>query len=104
MLDVDGKGKLGALGLALLALTRKLEADSTPEDREHALRIGRQIVAMQQPDGAFDSYLPIRGDEKAGSVSLYYPGEAMLGLARAANWASARRRGFAKRPTGAPTT
>ena len=84
VLDKDGKGKLGAFGLALLALSRKLEIASEPIDRERALRIGRQIVAMQQPDGSFLSYLPIRGDEPTGSVSLYYPGEAMLGLARVA--------------------
>jgi hypothetical protein len=84
VLDKDGKAKLGAFGLALLALSRKLEIAPEPADRERALQLGRQVVAMQQPDGAFDSYLPIRGDEPTGSVSLYYPGEAMLGLARVA--------------------
>ena len=84
VLDKDGKGKLGALGLALLALTRKLDADPRDHDREHALALARQIVAMQHPDGSFESYLPIKGTEPRGSVSLYYPGEAMLGLARLA--------------------
>jgi hypothetical protein len=84
VLDKDGKGKLGAAGLALLALSRKLELAPEAADREAALGIGRQIMAMQQPDGAFDSYLPILGTEAQGSVSLYYPGEAMLGLARVA--------------------
>ena len=84
VLDKDGKAKLGAFGLALLAVSRKLDAAPEPADRDRALQLGRQIVAMQQPDGSFDSYLPIRGDEPAGSVSLYYPGEAMLGLARVA--------------------
>jgi hypothetical protein len=84
LLDKDGKAKLGAFGLALLAISRKLEAAPEAADRERALQLGRQIVAMQQPDGSFDSYLSIRGDEPDGSVSLYYPGEAMLGLARVA--------------------
>jgi hypothetical protein len=84
VLDKDGKAKLGAFGLALLAVSRKLEAAPEPVDRDRALQLGRQIVAMQQPDGSFDSYLSIRGDEPDGSVSLYYPGEAMLGLARVA--------------------
>lgn len=84
VLDKDGKAKLGAFGLALLALSRKLEVAPEPTDRERALQLGRQIVAMQQPDGSFESYLRIRGDEPTGSVSLYYPGEAMLGLARIA--------------------
>ncbi len=82
VLDRDGKGKLGALGLALVALSRKLEHAPEPADREHALALGRQIVAMQHPDGSFESYLRVRGDEPTGSTSLYYPGEAMLGLAR----------------------
>jgi len=57
---------------------------------------------MQHPDGSFESYLRLRGDERVGGVSLYYPGEAMLGLARAATWASTR--GSARRPTTAPTS
>ena len=84
VLDRDGKAKLGALGLALLALTRRLAAEADHTDREHALTLARQIVAMQHPDGSFESYLPIKGTEPKGSVSLYYPGEAMLGLARLA--------------------
>ncbi len=84
VLDKDGKGKLGALGLALLALSRKLELAPEQADRDAALQIGRQIVAMQNPDGSYDSYLQVLGTEAEGSVSLYYPGEAMLGLARVA--------------------
>ena len=71
-----------ALGLALLALTRKLEAAPADSDRERAAALARQITTLQHPDGSFESYLRIRGDEPHGSVSLYYPGEAMLGLAR----------------------
>ena len=82
VLDKDRKGKLGALGLGLLALSRKLEAAPAESDRDDARAIARQILAMQHPDGSFESYLPIRGNERRGSVSLYYPGEAMLGLAR----------------------
>jgi hypothetical protein len=84
VLDQDGKAKLGSFGLSLLALSRKIELAPQPGDREIAVRIARQIVAMQQPDGAFDSYLRLKGNEPSGSVSLYYPGEAMLGLARLA--------------------
>jgi hypothetical protein len=84
VLDSDGKAKLGAFGLALLALSHKIELAPEPADRELAFQIGRQIVALQQPDGSFASYLRIRGNEPTGSVSLYYPGEAMLGLARVA--------------------
>ncbi|MCC7367536.1 MAG: hypothetical protein IT306_03885 [Chloroflexi bacterium] len=84
VLDTDGKGKLGALGLGLLALTRRLDLGLDGKEAAHALGIARQIVRMQLPDGTFESYLQIKGTEKRGSVSLYYPGEAMLGLARLA--------------------
>ncbi|MGE3270454.1 MAG: hypothetical protein AB7P40_17000, partial [Chloroflexota bacterium] len=85
VVDRDGKGKLGAMGLALVALTRWLEL--APDDatgRADALALARQLVAMQNADGSFESYLRIKGTEPYGSVSLYYPGEAMLALARLA--------------------
>jgi len=94
VLDKDGKGKLGAAGLALLALSRKLELAPEPSDRDAALQIGRQIVAMQNPDGSYDSYLRVRGNEPEGSVSLYYPGEAMLGLVRVARLGIGAGEGF----------
>ncbi|MFN8637074.1 MAG: hypothetical protein U0893_24770 [Chloroflexota bacterium] len=85
VLDKDGKAKLGAFGLALLAMTHKLDLAPQDGDREMATQIARQIVALQKPDGSFDSYLRLRGDEPTGNVSLYYPGEAMLALARLAH-------------------
>ncbi|HXG65068.1 MAG TPA: hypothetical protein VNO70_08160 [Blastocatellia bacterium] len=80
VLDNDGKAKLGANGLALLALARQMELDPQSADHEGARRLTNLILAMQRKDGAFDSYYPVRGDEPKGSVSLYYPGEAILGL------------------------
>ena len=82
VLDNDGKAKLGANGLALLALDRQQELDPHGSDRAGAERLANQIVNMQGKDGSFASYHPIRGDEPDGSVSLYYPGEAILGLVR----------------------
>lgn len=80
VLDNDGKAKLGANGLALLALARQIELDPSSADRTAATQLANQIVAMQQPDGSFISYHPIIGDEPEGDVSIYYPGEAILGL------------------------
>jgi hypothetical protein len=80
VLDNDGKAKLGANGLGLLALTRQAELDPRSADRSNAKRLANMIVAMQNQDGSFESYYPLRGDDPAGSVSLYYPGEAILGL------------------------
>jgi hypothetical protein len=80
VLDFDGKAKLGAGGLALLALTKQLELDSKSTSGIDARRLANMIMAQQHKDGSFQSYHPLRGDEPEGSVSLYYPGEAILGL------------------------
>ncbi|HEX8183178.1 MAG TPA: hypothetical protein VF747_00455 [Blastocatellia bacterium] len=80
VLDNDGKAKLGANGLALLALARQAELDPKSADRENAAKLANLIILMQRKDGSFESYYRIRGDEAHGSVSLYYPGEAILGL------------------------
>lgn len=80
ILDFDGKAKLGANGLALLALTIQLELDSKSANRLDADRLANMIIAQQHKDGSFQSYHPVRGDEPEGNVSLYYPGEAILGL------------------------
>jgi hypothetical protein len=80
VLDNDGKAKLGANGLALVALTKQMELDPKSSDRESAAQLAGLILAMQRKDGSFDSYYAIRGDEPREGVSLYYPGEAILGL------------------------
>jgi hypothetical protein len=80
VLDNDGKAKLGANGLALIAMTRQIELDSKSADRESAVKLANLIILMQRKDGSFESYYRVRGDEPQGSVSLYYPGEAILGL------------------------
>ncbi|HJQ70822.1 MAG TPA: hypothetical protein VKA70_17740 [Blastocatellia bacterium] len=80
VIDNDGKAKLGAVGLALLALARQVEIDPGSADRESANKLAKMILIMQRADGSFISYYPVRGGEPAGSVSLYYPGEAILGL------------------------
>jgi hypothetical protein len=80
VLDNDGKAKLGANGLALLAMSRQIQFDPNSGDRNAALQLANQILAMQEPEGSFISYYRILGDEPEGSTSLYYPGEAILGL------------------------
>jgi uncharacterized protein YyaL (SSP411 family) len=80
VLDFDGKAKLGANGLALYVLARQLELDARNGDRKSAARLASHIRMMQHKDGSFASYYRLRGHEPQGSVSLYYPGEAILGL------------------------
>jgi hypothetical protein len=80
VLDNDGKAKLGANGLALLALCRQAELDPDAADIKGARQLANLVVALQRKNGAYDSYYQLRGDEPRGNVSLYYPGEAILGL------------------------
>lgn len=79
VLDYDGKAKLGASGLALLALSRQLELAPASADSSAALQLANHVLVMQEPDGSFLSYHRLTGDEPDRD-SLYYPGEAMFGL------------------------
>jgi hypothetical protein len=73
--------KLGGTGLGLVALLsiEKISPGFTPLPKLQAL--GRSIVYMQKEDGSFSSkYIPSMGGLQHGWQSLYYPGEAALGL------------------------
>jgi hypothetical protein len=82
VLDYDGKAKLGANGLALFALTRQIELDPKDGNRRSAEGLAKLILALQRKDGSFEMRYKLRADEQVLSESLYYPGEAMLGLIR----------------------
>lgn len=82
VLDFDGKAKLGANGLALVALTKQIELDPQSGDRASARRLANLILSMQRKDGSFQTRLLLRSTDEEGNESLYYPGEAMLGLVR----------------------
>lgn len=82
VLDYDGKAKLGANGLALAALTRQIELDPRNGNRKGAEGLAKLILALQRKDGSFEMRYKLRGNEQVLSESLYYPGEAMLGLIR----------------------
>ena len=73
--------KLGGAGLGLLALAedRRAGGETTLEQMQ---ALGRFVLFMQREDGGFHSrYLPDTGYDTE-FVSLYYPGEAILGLLR----------------------
>ena len=73
--------KLGGAGLGLVALTalERIKPGSVPSEQQTGL--ARFILAMQKPDGSFYSkYIPDQGGPNDKWVSLYYPGEAALGL------------------------
>lgn len=70
--------KLGASGLGILALF----AEEAPKENAvtAARRIGVFILSMQRPDGSFVSRTIAGKTDEDDFDSLYYPGEAMLGL------------------------
>jgi hypothetical protein len=79
VLDFDNKAKLGANGLTLVAMARQLELDPGSASLDEARQLASMIILLQRTDGAFQSY-HLDGGELAGDTSLYYPGEAILGL------------------------
>lgn len=75
------EAKLGGTGLGLvgLLLAERIAPGLTPIDACRAL--GRFLLRMQRQDGSFVSlYVPAAGGPCSDWVSLYYPGEAALGL------------------------
>ncbi len=82
VLDYDGKAKLGASGLALAALARQIQLDRRFTDRRSAMRLANLIIAMQRKDGSFEMRHRLQSDDEQAFESLYYPGEALLGLIR----------------------
>jgi uncharacterized protein YyaL (SSP411 family) len=82
VLDYDGKAKLGANGLALVALTKLLALDPKSNPRAKSQRLANLILMLQRKDGSFHTRYRLRPNDPPGIASLYYPGEAILGLAR----------------------
>ena len=73
--------KLGGAGLGLVAMTalNRILPDAVPLDDLRGL--GRFILAMQKPNGElYSKFTPSKGGPQDDWVSLFYPGEAALGL------------------------
>jgi hypothetical protein len=72
--------KLGGAGLGLVALTAVESISPGTVPLEELRGLGQFILFMQTPEGRFYSkYFPGKGYETKW-ISLYYPGEACLGL------------------------
>ncbi len=81
--DDDGKptAKLGGAGLALIALVSLNEILPGTTDLDYMRQLGSFIRYMQHDDGSFTCrYKPHKGGKDDSWTSLYYPGEAALGL------------------------
>ncbi len=88
--------KLGGQGLGLVALTAAARLDDDAVARAELRAVGRCLLWMQRDNGSFRSKY-IGGLGFSRWVSLYYPGEAALGLIRLggltgeARWTAAAR-------------
>lgn len=76
----DSKTKLGANGLALVVLVDEMKASKKQDNLNLAKGLAEMILLMQKKDGSFGTSYYVAGDGPEEPDSLYYPGEAMLGL------------------------
>ncbi len=74
--------QLGASGLGLVALTEARDAGATSVPLPELQAIGRFVLALQGPDGRFTHRYRRSSGPLGPWESLYYPGEAALGLIR----------------------
>jgi hypothetical protein len=84
---LDGGGrrkraKLGGAGLGLLAHVEMEKARPGSTDYEAMFGLARHIDRMQHEDGSFESFYDWDGKERTTRKSIFYPGEAILGLTR----------------------
>jgi len=75
------QAKLGGAGLGLVGLLALERSKPGSVDKKTLEGLGRFITYLQKSDGRFVcKYIPARGGPWDGWTSLYYPGEAALGL------------------------
>ena len=75
------QAKLGGTGLGLVALLSLEKVHPGTTSMDVLRKMGRFILFMQKEDGSFYSkYIPDEGGRTDKWTSLYYPGEAALGL------------------------
>ena len=75
------QAKLGGTGLGLVALLSVEQTMPGTTPVEYLRRLGNFLLFMQKKDGGFYSkFIPERGGRDDSWTSLYYPGEAALGL------------------------
>lgn len=73
--------KLGGAGLALIALVSLEQVAPGSTELDYMRQLGEFIRFLQEDDGSFYCrYRPHKGGKDDSWVSLYYPGEAALGL------------------------
>lgn len=74
--------KLGGAGLGLCMFVELEKAVPGTVDMDQVRGMARHIERMQNPDGSFESFYNWDGKEKNKRKSIFYSGEAILGLLR----------------------
>ncbi len=78
----EERAKLGGNGLAVLALTYYMHATGDQSLLEDAQSMARWMLSLQAESGEFTSHImEYSTGQDTGSVSEYYPGEAIYALA-----------------------
>ena len=72
--------ELGGAALGLVALAEVAKAQPASVPLEDLQSLARFVISMQKPDGSFFSKYRAEVGPVSGGESLYYPGEAALGL------------------------
>jgi hypothetical protein len=72
--------ELGATGLGLVALAAAREARPEAVSLEQLQSLGRFLLFLQRDDGSFVNKYRLKTGPVPSWQSLYYPGEAALGL------------------------
>jgi len=79
--DTPLEADLGATGLALVGLAGLESRSPGTVDIEGLRALGHFILSMQDEDGRFaGKFTPEKGGKRDAGHTLYYPGEAVLGL------------------------
>ena len=87
---LDGRGlprigrraKLGGIGLGLCMMVELEKSVPGTVDLSLVRGMAAHVERNQNPDGSFDSFYDWNGREKSIRKSIYYSGEAILGLLR----------------------
>jgi hypothetical protein len=75
--------KLGGAGLGLMAYVEKEKVLGTTAGEKKTMEgLARHLMLSQKADGSFHSYHALPGKTAKKRRSIYYPGEAMVGLIR----------------------
>ena len=76
------RAKLGGIGLGLCMMVEIEKAVPGTVDMDLVRGMARHVQRMQNPDGSFESFYNWDGRETSKRKSIYYSGEAILGLLR----------------------